>query len=362
MSQFYPRYKICCKSYLKINFKGNFLINSLIVRLIAYLISSINRWMNLHSLNSVNCNVSNLSRIFCGNLLGNSLLALSLGVSLFCGSVYAYGLPAMAAPNQEMPPVITRSEPTSNQPAPQGRLPQDPGTLVLMDQLNDAAMDATNAGDFATAEIYWTKLIELAPNNAALWSNRGNAKVSQHHLEAALDDYNEAVRLAPTIADPYLNRGAALQGLGKYKAAIADYDKALSYNPKDAGLYNNRGNARSDLGDWAGAVADYQTAMQLDSRLTTAYGNYALALYELGQKDQAVRTMKNILRKYPNYTDVRAGLVAALWDRKSSGEAESNWVAVDNLDQRYRDLNWLREVRRFPPSLTAALERFLQLK
>lgn len=275
-------------------------------------------------------------------------LAIGLVVaSLICGLSLGVNLPAMAA-----------DAPT----APTGRLPQDPSTLVIMDQLNDAAMSATNEGDFATAEIYWTKLIELAPNNAALWSNRGNAKVSQRHLEAALTDYNEAVRLAPTIADPYLNRGAALQGLGQYEAAIADYDKALSYNPKDAGLYNNRGNARSDLGDWAGAVADYQTAMQLDSRLTTAYGNYALALYELGQKDQAIRTMKNILRKYPNYTDVRAGLVAALWDRKASGEAESNWVAVDNLDQRYRDLTWLREVRRFPPSLTAALERFLQLK
>jgi tetratricopeptide (TPR) repeat protein len=242
------------------------------------------------------------------------------------------------------------------------RLPQDPSSLVIMDQLNESAMAATNEGDFARAEIYWTKLIEIAPNNAALWSNRGNAKVSQRHLEAALADYNEAVRLAPTIADPYLNRGAALQGLGRYEAAIADYDQALLYNPKDAALYNNRGNARSDLGDWAGALSDYQTAMQLEPRFTTAYGNYALALYEVGQKDQAIRTMKNILRKYPNYTDVRAGLVAALWDRKSSGEAESNWVAVENLDQRYQDLTWLREVRRFPPSLTAALERFLQLK
>jgi len=278
----------------------------------------------------------------------------NLGTALvFASLIYGLGLgvgvnlPAMAA---DAPTI------------PTGRLPQDPSSLVIMDQLNESAMAATNEGDFATAEIYWTKLIELAPNNAALWSNRGNAKVSQRHLEAALADYNEAVRLAPTIADPYLNRGAALQGLGRYEAAIADYDQALLYNPKDAALYNNRGNARSDLGDWAGALSDYQTAMQLEPRFTTAYGNYALALYELGEKDQAIRTMKNILRKYPNYTDVRAGLVAALWERKSSGEAESNWVAVENLDQRYQDLTWLREVRRFPPSLTAALERFLQLK
>ncbi|PZV12308.1 MAG: hypothetical protein DCF21_15810, partial [Leptolyngbya sp.] len=66
-------------------------------------------------------------------------------------------------------------------------------------------------------------------------------------------------------------------------------------------------------------------------------------------------------RRYPSFADARAALTAALWGEGMSGEAESNWVAVVGLDARYKDLDWVSTVRRWPPTMVAALEKFLHL-
>ena len=122
------------------------------------------------------------------------------------------------------------------------------------------AISATEKGDFATAESYWSELIETFPSNPALWSNRGNARVSQNKLTEAIADYDKSVELAPDAPDPYLNRGVAYEGLGKYSEAIADYEKVLEIDPQDAMAYNNIGNAYAGLQNWQEAYEYYHQA------------------------------------------------------------------------------------------------------
>jgi tetratricopeptide (TPR) repeat protein len=236
-----------------------------------------------------------------------------------------------------------------------------PPIVQEISDLRQKAFTASQTGQFAEAETYWSQLIEYLPTEAALWSNRGNVRVSQNKLEVALEDYNQAVTLAPDQPDPYLNRGAALEGLGRWKEAIADYSQVLALNPEDAAAYNNRGNAQAGLGHWDAALADYQTAAELDPKFAFARVNAALAEYQLGQPDEAIRQFRSLTRRYPNFADARAALTAALWGQGQRGEAESNWVAVVGLDGRYKDLDWVRTVRRWPPAMVAALEKFLNL-
>jgi Flp pilus assembly protein TadD len=59
-------------------------------------------------------------------------------------------------------PVMAQSQP----PITQEQLKQG-------DEWANQAFTATNQGDFATAETYWTKIIEQFPTNAGAWSNRG---------------------------------------------------------------------------------------------------------------------------------------------------------------------------------------------
>ncbi len=229
-------------------------------------------------------------------------------------------------------------------------------------ELATAALAATSKGDFSTAEKYWSEILQQFPDNAAIWSNRGNSRVSQNKLQEALADFNHAIELAPEMTDSYLNRGTALEGLGRWSEAIADYNHILEINPNDAMAYNNRGTAQAGLGRWSEAIADYKKAIALAPNLVIARANYALVLYEIGQIEPAIREMKNIVRKYPNFADARAALTAALWVNGHKGEAESHWVAAYGLDPRYKDINWVKNIRRWPPSMVNALERFLKLQ
>jgi hypothetical protein len=60
------------------------------------------------------------------------------------------------------------------------------------------------------------------------------------------------------------------------------------------------------------------------------------------------------------FPDVRAALAVSLYAQGLTAEAETNWLRME--DGRYRDRNWVRQTRRWPPRLVSELEAFLDLK
>ena len=230
------------------------------------------------------------------------------------------------------------------------------------EEIAQKAIEAAEKGNFPRAEAYWSQLIQEFPTNPAVWSNRGSVRVSQNKLDDAIADYNQAIKLAPDNPDAYLNRGTAFEGKGMYQEAMADYNQVLAINPEDAMAYNNRGNARAGQGNWLEALQDYQKATELAPNFAFASANASLMLYQLGESEGALRKMRNLVRKYPMFPDMRAALTAVLWAQGQQGEAESNWVAAVGMDYRYQDLEWVKNIRRWPPKMVAALDNFLQLK
>lgn len=220
---------------------------------------------------------------------------------------------------------------------------------------------AAQKGDFATAETYWTTLVDKFPENPAVWSNRGNVRIGQYKLNEAISDYDRSIEIAPEYPDAYLNRGIAYEGKKLWSEAIADYDRVLAITPQDPVALNNRGNAKAGQQKWQDALDDYQQAANIAPNFPMARGNASLIQYQMGDRDEAIRNMRNLVRKYPMYSDMRAALAAALWVEGKQGEAESNWVAAVGLDNRYQDLDWMENIRRWPPEMIKALERFLKL-
>lgn len=229
------------------------------------------------------------------------------------------------------------------------------------DEIADKAFQALQEGDFSKSEKYWGELIELFPQNPAVWSNRGNVRLSQNKIESAIADYNEAIAIAPNEPDPYLNRGIAYEIQQDWDSAIADYNQVLDLSPEDAMAYNNRGNAEAGKGNYQEAITDYEKAASLNPDFAIARANAAFSHYQVGDEEEALKETRNLVRKYPDFPDVRAALTAMLWAQGKEGEAESNWVAVMGSDARYRDVEWLEKVRRWPPKMVEALNNFLTL-
>ena len=223
------------------------------------------------------------------------------------------------------------------------------------------AFEAAKKGNFARSEIYWTQLVDRFPSNPAVWSNRGNVRIGQYKLAEAIADFDRSIEIAPEFPDAYLNRGIAYEGQKQWQAAIDDYNRVLAINSQDPVAYNNRGNAEAGQEKWDAALIDYQKAFSIAPDFAMARGNASLVTYQMGERNEAIRQMRNLVRKYPMYSDMRAALAAVLWVEGKQGEAESNWVAAVGLDSRYQDLDWVANIRRWPPIMVEALTKFLTL-
>ena len=57
----------------------------------------------------------------------------------------------------------------------------------------------------------------------------------------AIADYTKAIELNPNYANAYYNRGISKHNLKDYNGAISDYNKAIEIDPNYANAYYNRG-------------------------------------------------------------------------------------------------------------------------
>jgi tetratricopeptide (TPR) repeat protein len=241
--------------------------------------------------------------------------------------------------------------------------------LRSVTEMQNKAFALTNRGAFADADAVWTDIIALNDRNAAAWSNRGNCRTSQGRFVEAVADFDRAIALAPEEPDPHLGKGVALEGLKKYQDALHEYDLSNEcslalYGVPDPVVFNNRGNVYGlGMGDWARAVESFHRAALLSREYVFARANEALATYQLGKRAEGIRMMETLLRKYPDFPDLRAALVAAYWSEDGrQGDAETYWLTVLDQDSRYNDIKWVKNIRRWPPILVTELNNFLSLR
>src|SRR5262245_5225552 len=83
----------------------------------------------------------------------------------------------------------------------------------------------------------------------------GNEKFGKGDFVGALADYSKVVQLKPNNAIVYYNRGLARDATKDFAGAIADYSKAIQLEPEFAFAYNNRGKTKQVKGDLDGALA-----------------------------------------------------------------------------------------------------------
>ena len=87
-------------------------------------------------------------------------------------------------------------------------------------------------GQAASAIRNYNKAIELDPDNASAYYNRGNAKADLGQHDDTITDVNTAIRFFPGYVKAYHNRGTAKVTLEQYADAIADFDKAIELEPE----------------------------------------------------------------------------------------------------------------------------------
>lgn len=99
------------------------------------------------------------------------------------------------------------------------------------------------AGDYKAAITHFDKAIQLNPDIAVFYYNRGTAKIRR--------------------AESSKNHGNSGRSRELYQSAINDYTQALEKNPWHVSAYRNRGHAKAALGQEESAQKDFDKAHEL---------------------------------------------------------------------------------------------------
>jgi len=171
----------------------------------------------------------------------------------------------------------------------------------------DSGYDKVKADDFSGAISDFTKAIELDPNYADAYFERGHIRyllgdefdlaiadfttfielvpdniistyivrayycralskfeLDRENVSGAIADLTKAIELRPDYRDAYFHRGYIKEGLNDYTGSISDYTKAMEFSVfLDANLYYRRGLSKEQFGDLSGACIDWKKALEL---------------------------------------------------------------------------------------------------
>jgi predicted O-linked N-acetylglucosamine transferase (SPINDLY family) len=124
---------------------------------------------------------------------------------------------------------------------------------------------------------------------------------SRDDLDKALDLFNKAINLKPEFAFAYNNRGLIFKDKGKIEDALADYQKALTINPNYADPYNNIGIIRGKQGDQKAALELFLQALKLNPNNPETYNNIGSVKLERLELEEALKIFEKSIDLYPNF-------------------------------------------------------------
>jgi tetratricopeptide (TPR) repeat protein len=158
---------------------------------------------------------------------------------------------------------------------PSGRLRVAVAAALLVSGVSAAALAVRSQTVAPTSQTI--PALGSAPD-AEFYLKRGEDFSGAHQYERAIADYTTAIQLKPDYAEAYNDRGFAYYLKGDAERAIADYTRAIELRPNYPKAYNSRGVAYMAHGYGAAkSVPDFDRAIALKPDFRYAYINRANA-------------------------------------------------------------------------------------
>ena len=161
-----------------------------------------------------------------------------------------------------------------------------------------------------------TKAYQLAPQNAMVALQLGEALVGAEQDESAIPVFEHALELDPNLTAAAYQLGLALQRMNRLQDAIPLFQKAAAADPKNAEILSNLGMALCQAQQSKDAVPILQRAVALAPDNATAHQDLAAAYIQLNQFDDAVSQLREALKLSPNTSSLHynLGLVFKMQD------------------------------------------------
>ena len=154
----------------------------------------------------------------------------------------------------------------------------------------------------------FTKAIELAPENASAYNERGEIYAKKGDTERAMQDFAKAIALEPDDTWAYTNRGDLHADKRRYDQAIADFTKAIEVDATNVWAVNNRAWAHLNSGKANQALADANRALELSPDSADFLNTRGHILEVMGRRRQAIADLRQAIAKDPTIQGGKAAL------------------------------------------------------
>jgi tetratricopeptide (TPR) repeat protein len=180
----------------------------------------------------------------------------------------------------------------------------------------------------------FNRAIQLFPEHAAIYNNRGNVLLGIGAVREAMKDFDRALMLAPGYAAAYSNRAGAQVKLGQLNLAIADYTKAIALVPSNPAAFTGRGRAHLAAHRPHGAIRDFTRAVTADARFSAAYRSRAEAKLIVERFEDAIEDFSRAIAFDSRNSDLYILRGGAYLDAGNAASAVKDFATAIDLAPR----------------------------
>lgn len=191
----------------------------------------------------------------------------------------------------------------------------------------DRIVELYQAGNHAEMENAAHRLVICYPASGFARGALGTALQLQG--KDALATLQRAVQLAPGDAQIQVNLGNAWQDAGEHASAIACYQRALELDPAFAEACANMGSAQHAMGDAFDAVDSFRRAVRIEPAYALAHANLGNVLAQLGQLHEAAASYRAALALVPDDLQLQRDLAHVLDSLGRDDEVAASALQAD---------------------------------
>ena len=135
----------------------------------------------------------------------------------------------------------------------------------------------------------YDKAVQLDPNNAYAWANRGITRVQAGDLAGARSDLAKAEAIEPSFVQNFIGRGMLADAEHRPADAVVAYSNALKREPTNSYALGQRAVAYAALGQSERSMGDLAALVDANPDDPQSYLTRGNAYLDLGRYDDALR-------------------------------------------------------------------------
>lgn len=160
--------------------------------------------------------------------------------------------------------------------------PADDARAMVL--LNEARV-AKERGDLTVAIQLLTDALEMSPDHADAYINRGHCHLDLGDYSSAMSDFSRAEDLEPNKPEPHFAMGNLYFNRKEYKRAVEFYDHALELDGSHAMARCRRGISHYYRKNYKQAYQDLQSAYRLDPEIPNIRKYVQMAMKKMDKPD-----------------------------------------------------------------------------